>query len=395
MKKLNITVIGAGFVGSSMSSVLSQHNNIKVLDIDNNKVKKINNGESPINEPQIEDYIKQNKKNISATNNFDEALNDTDLIIISVPTNFDNNLKCFDTDILEEVVSISVSKSPNAVIIIKSTVPIGFTEKQNSIHTKSKIIFSPEFLREGSAIEDNLYPSRIIVGGKSKYIEDMKNFACTLKRCSLNKETQILYMSSSEAESVKLFSNTYLAIRVAFFNELDSFALSKGINAHNIISGVCEDNRIGNYYNNPSFGYGGYCLPKDTKQLETDFHDIPQTLISAAITSNENRKFFLTSKIDELKPDTIGIYRLVMKENSNNFRSSAILDLIKKLKSLKYKIIIYEPFLKEDFFLGCEIINDLKFFKNQSSTIIANRDHDDLSDSKNKLFTRDLFNADF
>ena len=393
MKKCNITVIGAGFVGSSISAVLSQYNNVKVLDIDNKKVQKINNGKSPINEPQIENYIKQNKNNISATNNIDEALRDSDLIIISVPTNFDNNLKCFDTDILEGVILSSVRKNPDAVIIIKSTVPIGFTEKQNSIHTKSKIIFSPEFLREGSAIEDNLHPSRIIVGGK--YIKDMKNFAYILNRCSLNKETQILYMNSSEAEAVKLFSNTYLAIRVAFFNELDSFALSKGINPLNIISGICEDSRIGKFYNNPSFGYGGYCLPKDTKQLETDFLDIPQNLISAVIASNENRKQFLISQINALKPDIIGVYRLVMKENSNNFRSSAILDLLKQLRSLNYKIIIYEPTLEEDYFLECEIVNNLKSFKSQSTTIIANRDHDDLSDSKNKLFTRDLFNADF
>jgi UDPglucose 6-dehydrogenase len=394
MNKPQITVIGSGFVGTSMAAILSQNNIVKVFDIDIQKVNKINSGESPIFEPNVDKYFKDNKNYLSATNDLTEALTNAEYIIIAVPTNFNEELNCFDTDVLEDVISKSLLENPSATIVIKSTIPVGFTEQQNKIHQQSKILYSPEFLREGSALEDNLYPSRIIVGGDKKYSEQMEVFAILLRQCSLDKEVKILYMSSTEAESVKLFSNTYLAMRVAFFNELDSFALNNKLSSLNIISGVSEDKRIGNFYNNPSFGYGGYCLPKDSKQLLSNFKGTPQNIIESVVFSNETRKFFLADHIATFKPNTVGIYRLVMKENSTNFRNSAIQDLIINLLERDINIVIYEPIIEDEYFLNSKVIQDLEIFKNTSDLILANREHSDLDGANDKVFTRDLFNKD-
>lgn len=394
MNELNIAVIGSGFVGTSMSAILSQNNIVKVFDIDNQKVEKINSGESPIFEPNIDKYFKDNKKHLSATNDLSDAVTNADYIIIAVPTNFNEVLNCFDTNILEKVITKSLLENPSATIVIKSTIPIGFTEQQNKIHQQSKILYSPEFLREGSALEDNLYPSRIIVGGDKKYSDQMEAFAFLLHQCSLDEEVKILYMSSTEAESVKLFSNTYLAMRVAFFNELDTFALNNQLSALNIISGVSGDKRIGDFYNNPSFGYGGYCLPKDSKQLLSNFKDTPQNLIESVVSSNQTRKFFLADHIASFKPNIVGIYRLVMKENSTNFRNSAIQDLIINLIERDIEVVIYEPMIGHEYFLNSKVIQDLEVFKGTSDLILANRDHSDLDGAKDKVFTRDLFNKD-
>ena len=394
MNRLQITVIGSGFVGTSMSAILSQNNIVKVFDIDNQKVEKINSGESPVFEPNIDKYFKDNKKHLSATNDLSDAVTNADYIIIAVPTNFNEVSNCFDTSILEKVITESLLENPSATIVIKSTIPIGFTEQQNKIHQQSKILYSPEFLREGSALEDNLYPSRIIVGGDKKYSDQMEAFAFLLHQCSLDEGVKILYMNSTEAESVKLFSNTYLAMRVAFFNELDSFALNNQLSTLNIISGVSEDKRIGNFYNNPSFGYGGYCLPKDSKQLLSNFKDTPQNLIESVVSSNQTRKFFLTDHIASFKPNTVGIYRLVMKESSTNFRNSAIQDLIINLIDRDIKVVIYEPIIEDEYFLNSKVLQDLEVFKSTSDLIIANREHSDLDSAKDKVFTRDLFNKD-
>ena len=394
MKKLTITVIGAGYVGLSLSAVLSKKHSVKILDTDHHKIDMINKFLSPIDEPDIEEYLQENKKNITATLDINQAVENADFIIIAVPTSFNENLKSFDTSILENVLSDVTSKNPYSTIVIKSTIPVGFTEAVNKKYLDTTIIFSPEFLREGAAIIDNEAPSRIIVGGESKYIKKMEAFASLLNDCSSKDTTNTLYMSASEAEAVKLFSNTYLAMRVAYFNEIDTFAFSKGLNANNIINGVSNDNRIGDFYNNPSFGYGGYCLPKDSKQLESNFKNIPQSLISSIIESNSIRKNFLASKIIELNPESIGIYRLVMKKKSSNFRSSAIVDIINLLTSFNMPIIIYEPYINEKYFLNCRIENNLESFKSKSALIVTNREHQDLKDVKNKIFTRDIFNKD-
>ena len=393
MNKINVTIVGAGFVGTSMAAILSKDNHVKVLDVDDLKVKMINESKSPIDDEQLNKYLNDNDHNILATTSDDEALIDAKYIIISVPTNYSEELKSFNTKILEEVISNSVKKNSKCIIVIKSTIPIGFTKKQNDLYP-NKIIFSPEFLREGSALEDNLYPSRIIVGGSKDCNEEMKEFGSLLKNCSLNSETEMLFMDSSEAEAVKLFSNTYLAMRVAFFNELDSFALAKNFSTLNIISGVSSDKRIGHFYNNPSFGYGGYCLPKDTKQLLYDFSDIPQKLISSIVESNSQRKDFLTNNIISMNPDVVGIYRLVMKDNSTNFRNSAIQGIINRIISQGIKVIIYEPLIQDSTFLKCELVKDLNTFKSISSLILANREHDELNDVSKKIYTRDIFNKD-
>ncbi len=394
MKKLTITVIGAGYVGLSLSAVLSKKHSVKILDTDHHKIDMINKFLSPINEPDMEEYLQKNKQNITATLDMNQAVEDADFIIIAVPTSFNENLKSFDTSILENVLLDVTLKNPYSTIVIKSTIPVGFTEAVNKKYPESSIIFSPEFLREGAAIIDNEAPSRIIVGGESKCIKKMEAFASLLYDCSSKDTTETLYMSASEAEAVKLFSNTYLAMRVAYFNEIDTFAISKQLNATNIINGVSKDNRIGDFYNNPSFGYGGYCLPKDSKQLENNFKNIPQSLISSIIESNSIRKNFLASKIVELNPESIGIYRLVMKKKSSNFRSSAIVDIINLLTSFNIPIIIYEPYINEKYFLNCRIENNLESFKFKSELIVTNREHQDLKDVKNKIFTRDIFNKD-
>ena len=394
MENFKFTVVGAGFVGMSMASILAKFYKVNILDKDKTKVALINESKSPIGEPLIEKYLEDNKQNIFATSNFDEAIDDANFIILSLPTDFDEVTNSFNTETIESMVKEIVVGKSTATIVVKSTIPIGFTKRLNEEYKDSPLFFSPEFLREGSAINDNLYPSRIIIGGKNNFINEIENFAMCLKRCSLKDETKIHIMSSDEAEAVKLFANTYLAMRVAFFNELDSFSMSKNLNTQNIIKGISDDERIGNHYNNPSFGYGGYCLPKDTKQLVSNFLNTPQKLISSIVESNKTRKDFLVKVIIDEDPEIIGIYRLIMKDNSENFRNSAILDILDTLKHHEKQIIIYEPLIKEDEFRGCKIENNLSSFKHISSLILANRLEKDIEDVNSKVFTRDLFNKD-
>ncbi|MDC1191118.1 nucleotide sugar dehydrogenase [Gammaproteobacteria bacterium] len=394
MENSKFTIIGAGFVGMSMAAILAKYHQVNILDNDKIKVDLINASKSPLSEPLMEKQIVDYNQNIFATTNFEEAISDANFIIISLPTNFNEVTNSFDTNIIESMVEEIVSGKTSPSVIIKSTIPIGFTERLNKQYKNSSIFFSPEFLREGSAIEDNLYPSRIIVGGKTEFKDEMANFAECLKSCSLNDDTPVHIMSSQEAEAVKLFSNTYLAMRVAFFNELDSFSVSKNLDTLNIIRGISDDKRIGGHYNNPSFGYGGYCLPKDTKQLLSNFENIPQKLISSIVKSNETRKEYLANEIINKDPKIIGIYRLIMKDNSENFRNSAILDILKILKDHKKEIIIYEPLINEYEFHGCKIENNLSSFKEMSSIILANRLEENIEDVNSKVFTRDLFNKD-
>ncbi len=393
MSKMKITIIGAGFVGMSLAVLLSQKHNVSVLDIDERKVEKINTKQSTIDDPDIAEVLRTKNLNLNATSRADEALVDSNLVFIATPTNFDESLNFFDTSNVESAIKQSLEMSnPKSLLIIKSTVPIGFTESQHLKHKSSRIIFSPEFLREGMALHDNLYPSRIIIGGKKNKANKM--FAKMMIDAAINKKFDILYMSSTEAEAVKLFSNTFLAMRVAFFNELDSFSMENNINPVNVIKGISTDPRIGDYYNNPSFGYGGYCLPKDTRQLLSHYQDVPQSLISAIIKSNTNRKDYLITKIKALRPSTIGVYRLIMKEGSNNFRESAILSLISKFQEDKLKIIIFEPVIGENTFEGIPVINKLENFIHQSDLIIANRLSSDLKNCQDKVFTRDIFARD-
>lgn len=393
MSKMKITIIGAGFVGMSLAVLLSQKHNVSVLDIDERKVEKINTKQSTIDDPDIAEVLRTKNLNLNATSRADEALVDSNLVFIATPTNFDESLNFFDTSNVESTIKQSLEMSnPKSLVIIKSTVPIGFTESQHLKHKSSRIIFSPEFLREGMALHDNLHPSRLIIGGKKNKANKM--FAKMMIDAAINKKFDILYMSSTEAEAVKLFSNTFLAMRVAFFNELDSFSMENNINPVNVIKGISTDPRIGDYYNNPSFGYGGYCLPKDTRQLLSHYQDVPQSLISAIIKSNTNRKDYLITKIKALRPSTIGVYRLIMKEGSNNFRESAILSLISKFQEDKLKIIIFEPVIGENTFDGIPVINKLENFIHQSDLIIANRLSSDLKNCQDKVFTRDIFARD-
>lgn len=384
---MKLCVVGAGYVGFSLSVLLSEKNEIVIYDIDKEKINMINNNISPIDDEDIYYYLNNKKLNIKATCDYQIAFKNSKYIIICTPTNFDFKTNSFDTSSIEDTITKIKKVNNKAVIIIKSTVPIGYTKKIREKYNMN-IIFSPEFLREGRALYDNLYPSRIIIGSKSKY---GKEFAEILKNSSEKSDVDILYMNSDEAESVKLFSNTYLAMRVAFFNELDTFALDKGYNPKDIINGVSLDPRIGNYYNNPSFGYGGYCLPKDSKQLYSNYQNIPQNLIEAIINSNNTRKEYIANYIKNKKPKIVGIYRLTMKSNSDNFRESSIIDIIKKLKSDGINVIIYEPKLKDNIYLECKIINDLSEFINVSSIILANRIDKNIKENK-KIFTRDIFN---
>lgn len=393
MPKFKVTIIGAGFVGMSLALLLSKKHNVSIFDIDERKVESINSKKTTINDPDIIKALKNKKLNLFATTESEEALVDSNFVFIATPTNFIESSNLFDTTAVEESIKASIKKSdPKSLLIIKSTVPIGFTESQSLKYNTKRIIFSPEFLREGMALHDNLYPSRLIIGGTNNNLNIL--FANIMRDASIKKDFDILYMKSREAEAVKLFSNTFLAMRVAFFNELDSFAMEKNMSALNIVKGVSLDPRIGDYYNNPSFGYGGYCLPKDTKQLLSHYEDVPQSLIKAIIQSNLIRKDFLINKIRALKPRTIGIFRLVMKEGSDNFRESAILSLIPKLKESKIKILLYEPMLKDDTYEEIPVITKLKDFIDDSDMIIANRLSSDLINHENKVFTRDLFQSD-
>lgn len=390
---MKIVVAGTGYVGLSLATLLSQNNEVVALDVIEEKVEKINKRISPIQDEYIEKYFKEKNLNLRATTDWKEALTGAEYVIISTPTNYDPDKNFFDTSLVEDIIEkvMQVDHDNKIQMVVKSTIPVGYIEKIKDYYVIDNIFFSPEFLREGKALYDNLYPSRIIVGSKS---EKAKVFANLLKEVALKEDVPILYMSSTEAEAVKLFANTYLALRVAYFNELDTYAEVKQLNTKNIIEGVGLDPRIGNNYNNPSFGYGGYCLPKDTKQLLANYKDVPQNLIEAIVKSNTTRKEFIVEDILSKRPKTVGIYRLTMKKNSDNFRASAIQDIIRGLKANNQKIIIYEPTIEDNEFNGCKVVKNIKDFKNESTIIMANRLEDSLMDIKEKVYTRDLFSRD-
>ena len=389
---MKIAVAGTGYVGLSLATLLSQNNEVIALDVIPQKVEKINKRISPIQDEYIEKYFKEKSLKLRATLDYKEAFNDVDYVIICTPTNYDEEKNYFDTSSVEDIIEKVISMNDRHItMVIKSTIPVGYTEKIREFYATDRIFFSPEFLREGKALYDNLYPSRIIVGDKG---EKGKEFARLLQDASEKKNVDVLYMNSTEAEAVKLFANTYLALRVAYFNELDTYANIKGLNTKDIIQGVGLDPRIGMHYNNPSFGYGGYCLPKDTKQLLANYKDVPQNLIEAIVNSNKTRKEYITEDILKINPKYVGIYRLTMKSGSDNFRSSAIQDIIKGLKANNKNIIIYEPTIEDKEFNGCRVINDLEEFKEKASIIMANRINEDLEDVKDKVYTRDLFARD-
>lgn len=382
----NITIVGAGYVGLSLSVLLSQKYKVNIHDIDHSKIDLINNKISPISDDLIQDFLANKNVKITASSCLEKSIKQADLIILALPTNFDLANNSFDTGIIESVVSIINDSENSAPILIKSTVPIGFTEKLNA-KVSNRIIFSPEFLREGMALYDNLYPSRIIVGDNGELgIQIAEIFSS----CAQN-EHQVFLVSNNEAEAIKLFSNTYLANRVAFFNELDTFCLHHNLSTRAVIDGVSSDSRIGDSYNNPSFGYGGYCLPKDTMQLLSNFVDTPQEIIGATIKSNKTRKDFIANKIIELKPKNVGVYRLTIKTGSDNYRNSSILEIIETLNENKIPMFIYEPLIKENLFMNNHVIKDINQFKKESDLIIANRIHEDLNDVYAKVFTRDLY----
>ena len=392
MKKYKIAVAGTGYVGLSIATLLSQKNEVVALDIIPEKVNMINNRISPIKDECIEDYFRNKKLNLRATLDYKDAFKDAKFIVISTPTNYDDEKNHFDTSTVEDIIQKVISMNlHDTTMVVKSTIPVGFIEEMKKKYNIDDIMFSPEFLREGKALYDNLYPSRIIVGEKSKRAEE---FASLLKESALKDDVPIKYMNSTEAEAVKLFANTYLALRVSYFNELDTYAELKGLNTKDIIDGVCLDPRIGDYYNNPSFGYGGYCLPKDTKQLLANYDKVPQNLIEAIVKSNDTRKEHITNMILKRKPKVVGIYRLTMKKNSDNFRASAIQGIIEKLKSHNIEIAIYEPMLDKEMFNDCKVIKDFDKFKNMSDIILVNRIDNKIKEVKDKCYTRDLFYKD-
>ena len=387
-KDIKITVVGSGYVGMSLSVLLAQHNDVTVLDIDSERVDKINNKESTISDSEIEQFLKQNSLSLTATLDKKIAYEGANFIVVATPTNYDLDTNQFDTNTVDSVVEDALNLSPQALVVIKSTIPVGHTRKLQEKFKTNRVIFSPEFLREGQALQDNLYPSRIIVGSHCKSGEE---FSDLLRQGAKKQDVEALFIRSTEAEAVKLFANTYLAMRVSFFNELDSYALANDLDTRSIIEGVCLDERIGENYNNPSFGYGGYCLPKDTKQLLANYEHVPQTLINAIVSSNTTRKDFIADEIRKLSPNIVGFYRLVMKADSDNFRSSAVQGIMKRIKAKGVEVIVYEPELEEEEFFGSKVITDLNKFKEMSDVIVANRKSDCLKDVEEKCFSRDLF----
>ncbi|CUO20319.1 MULTISPECIES: nucleotide sugar dehydrogenase [Hungatella] len=388
---MKIAIVGMGYVGLSNAVLLAQHNDVYGLDIVKEKIDKINSRISPIIDDELQDYLKNKTLHLTATTFPDVAYNKADYIIISTPTNYDPYKNYFDTSSVEAVIQEITQLAPNAIIIIKSTVPVGFTEQMKIKYKNNNIIFSPEFLREGKALYDNLYPSRIIVGEES---ERAYVFAELLKIGALKQNISVIFPNSTEAEAIKLFANTYLAMRVAFFNELDTYAECKGLNTKQIINGICLDPRIGDFYNNPSFGYGGYCLPKDTKQLLANYSEIPNNIIRAVVEANRTRKEFIADQILKMKPKVVGIYRLTMKANSDNFRQSSIQGVIKRLKAKGTDIIIYEPAIHEETFYQNKVIRQIDDFKTNADIIVANRYDTILDDVKEKVYTRDILGRD-
>lgn len=388
---MKITVVGLGYVGASIAVLLAQKNEVVALDVDQVRVEYINKRLSPVHDDYLQTYLKNNNLNLKATVNKEEAYKGSDFIVVAVPTNYDPVRDYFDTNIMDMVIEDAINFNSNAAIIIKSTVPVGYTRQLMKKFGGRKIIFSPEFLREGRALYDNLYPSRIVVGSQCEVGEV---FAKLLLDGALNPKAPILLINSDEAEASKLFANAYLAMRVAYFNELDTYAAIHKLDTKNIVEAISLDPRIGMHYNNPSFGYGGYCLPKDTKQLLSNFRDVPQDLIGAIVKSNETRINFIARDILQKNPDVLGVYRMVMKSESDNLRESSIHKVIEIIKSSKVRVVIYEPILKVAIFEGCEVISDLQNFKEVSNLIVANRLTDELVDVQNKIYTRDLFSVD-